>query len=675
MKNRKGLARRFGLAGGIVLALGGCVTDGVLEQAQRLANQGRWEESLKLLEQARGAEGSAPREGSPVPLQAALIGTRSLAVQNLLARADASRERDDFAAAQTDYERVLRIEPGNARAQGGLQALRDRQRRAKALEAAAAQIRRGAVDDAERTLRPLLLDAPGDARALALTERIDESRLKRPGAGIPELDLQDRAPISMEFRDADLRKVFDAFSRTSGINFVFDRDIKPDAKVTVLVRNASIKEAIDSLLLSNQLEKRVLNASTLFIYPSTPQKQKEHQELVIRNFHLSSADAKQAMSLLKTIVKAKDVFIDEKRNTLVMRDTPEAVALAEKLIAAHDQPEAEVMLVVEVMEIKRTRLGELGLSFPTQIKFSVPSPSNLGTVRGLPSSVVNVSGLDPLLAINLRKVLSEANLLANPRIRVRNREKAKIHVGDRVPYSTTTSSATTSLVTQNITYLDVGLKLEVEPQVFLDDDVAIKVALEVSSVVKDVQVGTGQTVPQVGTRTASTTLTLKSGETQILAGLIRDDEKLGSSRLPGLGDIPVLGRLFSNESTEAEKTEILLSITPYVLRNIERPGPSLTEYPSGSEGGTRSGASSASAPARVGAGGTPILANPAAAVSAGGAISVTGAATSGTGAAASGAASGGSAAAASVATPEFETPPGITTPAGGPPGISTPGGG
>jgi general secretion pathway protein D len=240
-----------------------------------------------------------------------------------------------------------------------------------------------------------------------------------------------------------------------------------------------------------------------------------------------------------------------------------------------------------------------------------------------------------------------------------------------VPYSTTTSSATTSLVTQNITYLDVGLKLEVEPQVFLDDDVAIKVALEVSSVVKDVLVGTGQTVPQVGTRTASTTLTLKSGETQILAGLIRDDEKLGSSRLPGLGDIPVLGRLFSNESTEAEKTEILLSITPYVLRNIERPGPSLTEYPSGAEGGMRTGSSSAPAPARVGAGGT-ATSSPGMA----GALTGAAAASATGGAAAAGSsatAAGGNA--ATGASQEFEAPPSISTPAGGPPGISSPAGG
>lgn len=662
MKKNTGLARRLGLASLALLPLAGCVTDGTLEQAQRLANQERWEESLKLLEQARGGE------GSPVPVQAALIGTRSMAVQSVLAKGDASRERRDWLAAQTDYERVLRLEPGNPRAQAGLQAIAEEKRRVQALDSAESHVRRGSLDEAEKILRPVLVETPRNERALALTERIDEKRLKKPGLGIPELELGTRPPISMEFRDADLKKVFDAFSRASGVSFVFDREIRPDAKVTVLLKNSSIRDAIDSLLLTNQLDKKVLNANTLFIFPATAQKQKDYQELVIRNFYLSHADAKQTMALLKTIIKAKDVFVDEKRNTLVMRDTPEAIALAEKLVAAHDQPDPEVMLVVEVMEIKRTRLGELGLNFPSQIKFSVPSPTTIGAARGLPSSVVNISGLDPLLAINLRKVMAEANLLANPRIRVRNREKAKIHVGDRVPYSTTTTSATTSLVTQNITYLDVGLKLEVEPQVFLDDDVTIRIALEVSSVVKDVPLGNGLTVPQVGTRNASTTLSLKSGETQILAGLIRDDEKLGTSRLPGLGDIPVLGRLFSNESSEAEKTEILLSITPYVVRNLERPGAALTEYRSGADGALRSGSATAPAPAapggaRVGAGAT--AAAQASAPEAAAAAAAPAATATGVVASPAAASGGGSTAPAPI--PEFEAPPGFSAPAGGPP--------
>ena len=511
--------------------LTGCVTDGTTSQDQirRLVEERQWEPSLQLLEQKRAAEGNS------ASIQAAIIGTRTLAIEDILRQGDFHREQRRWPEAQAAYERVLRLEPGNARAKSGLEAINAEQRRSRTLDTAESHLKRGNLDAAEKSLRPVLLETPQHERALALTGQIDERRLKRPGAVAQELDLPAAPPISLEFRDASLKMVFDAFSRASGINFVFDRDIKADAKATVLLKNATVKEAIESLLLTNQLEKKVLNANTLFIYPGSVQKQKDYQDLVIRNFYLAHADAKQTMTLLKTIVKAKDVFIDEKRNTLVMRDTLEAIALAEKLIAAHDQPEPEVMLVVDVLEVKRANLSKLGLEFPTQITYSVTGTTAqpkvmLNDALGLPSNVVSLAGLDPLVAINLRKTLAEANLLANPRIRVRNREKAKVYVGERVPYSTTITSATTSLIQQNVTYIDVGLKLEVEPQIFLDDDVMIRIALEVSSVTDNVRIGVGQTVPQVGTRNANTTLSLKSGETQILAGLIRDDEKLGTSK-------------------------------------------------------------------------------------------------------------------------------------------------
>ena len=610
---RKAVVTRLPKLSLVALAvLAGCATptDGPIEQSQRLANQGRWEESLQVLEQERR------NDSRSVPLHAALLGTRALAIQEILRQADADRERGHDSTAHSGYDRALHLEPGNPRAKAGLDALANKRRRKETLDTVQEQMKRGNLEAAEKTLRPVLLEAPQNLRAMALTEALDERRLKRPAGQPPELEFTSTQPISLEFRDANLRMVLDAFSRASGINFVFDRDIKSDAKATVLLKNATIKEAIDSLLLTNQLEKKVLNANTLFIYPSSAQKQKDYQDLVIRNFYLANADAKQTMTMLKTIIKAKDIFIDEKRNTLVMRDTPEAIALAEKLIAAHDQAEPEVMLMVDVIEVKRAHLAELGLQFPSQIKFSAVGASNttgtttttqpltIKSAKGLPSSVVNVSGLDPLLAINLSKVLSEGNLLANPRIRVRNREKAKIHVGDRVPYSTTTTSATTSLVSQNVTYIDVGLKLEVEPQIFLDDDVMIKVALEVSSVVKDVPIGNNQTVPQVGTRNASTTLSLKSGETQILAGLIRNEDKLTTTKLPGLGDIPLIGRLFSSEGSDSEKTEILLSITPLIVRNLERPAVNLIEYYSGPDSQAKTFGGGQATIQKVDAGGT-----------------------------------------------------------------------
>jgi general secretion pathway protein D len=437
--------------------------------------------------------------------------------------------------------------------------------------------------------------------------------------------------------------------------------------VTVLLKNSSIKDAIDSLLLTNQLDKKVINANTLFIFPATAQKQKDYQELVIRNFFFSNADAKQAMAMLKAILKVNDIYIDEKRNTLVLRDTPEMVALAEKLIAAHDQPDPEVVLVVEVLEITAGRLSEIGMEFPTKIKFSVgdvTTPATLYDLKNLNSSMVNVTGIDPLLVLNLKKALADSKLLANPRIRVRNREKAKIHIGDRVPYSTAITNGTTSLVTQNITYIDTGLKLDVETQVFMDNEVAIKVALEVSAVTKEVAVGDGQFVPQVGTRTASTTLSLKHGETQILAGLIRNDEIIGTNRLPGLGDIPVLGRLFTSENSSGLKSEILLSITPYIVRNIEQPSAALTEYLSGPDSRVRSaGLASTSAPnpapAKVGAGDTarPQSANSGGAPASSASIAVPAPASAGTTVSVTPAIS------PATGTPNFETPPGFTVPA------------
>lgn len=193
--------------------------------------------------------------------------------------------------------------------------------------------------------------------------------------------------------------------------------------------------------------------------------------------------------------------------------------------------------------------------------------------------------------LNLQKSDSDANMLANPRIRVRNREKAKIHIGDRLPVVTTTSSSTSSFVGETVNYLDVGLKLEVEPQVMLEDHVVVKINLEVSSAS---QSKINSKFYDIGTRNTNTVLTIRDGETQVLAGLIRDDEREASSRLPGLGDIPILGRLFANERKEQDKTEIILAITPQVINNLSRPSAALTEYAAGTESGSRSGSSTSS---------------------------------------------------------------------------------
>jgi general secretion pathway protein D len=356
----------------------------------------------------------------------------------------------------------------------------------------------------------------------------------------------------------------------------------------VFVRDTPVEEVLRFVLVTSQLEKRVLNENTILIYPNTPQKAYQYKELVVRSFYLENADAKQTANLVRSLVKTRDLFVDEKLNLLVIRDTPQAVRLAARLIAAHDLPEPEVMLEVEVLEVGQTLLRQLGITWPSSVGVGlvgaagVPGQLTGREARNINGDLVRITVNDPLIALQLREVAGRTNVLANPRIRVKNREKARVHIGDRVPVVTTTAGAT-GFVAESVNYLDVGLKLEVEPQVFLEDDVGIRVGLEVSNISSQVTTSAGTVAYQLGTRNAATVLRLHDGETQILAGLINDEDRRAATQVPGLAQLPVIGRIFTANNDTVNKTEIVLLITPRVLRNIERPGVAVEQFNSGTE--------------------------------------------------------------------------------------------
>ena len=348
------------------------------------------------------------------------------------------------------------------------------------------------------------------------------------------------------------------------------------------------------VLVTNQLDRKIMNDNTILIYPNTPAKTRDYKDLVVRSFYLANADVKQTANMVRQLVKTRDLFIDEKLNLLVIRDTPEAVRMAEKLIANQDKSEPEVMLEVEVLEIGSNQLTAAGIQWPTQIGVGLMGAKGVaGQVTGaearhLNAGLINLTVSDPLIALNLRQQVGRSNILANPRIRVKNREKARIHIGDKVPVITTTAGAT-GFVSESVNYLDVGLKLEVEPQVFLEDDVGIKIGLEVSNIGQQTKTASGTVAYTVGTRNTTTTLRLHDGETQVLAGLISNEDRRSSSQVPGLADLPVAGRLFQNKEDTANKTEVVLLITPHVIRNVERSEARLEEFNSGTEaevGGT-----------------------------------------------------------------------------------------
>jgi general secretion pathway protein D len=397
--------------------------------------------------------------------------------------------------------------------------------------------------------------------------------------------------VSLEFRDTPLTMVFNALTQQTGLNFIMDKDVRPDLRSTIVVRGVAVTDAINLILSTNQLDKKALNANTLLIYPNQPAKQKDYQDMVVRSFYLANADPKTTLAMIKTLLKTRDVFVDEKLDLLIMRDTPEVISMAEKLIAAQDLAEPEVMLEMEVLEVSRDRLLELGIQYPnsaTLLPISALDPTGLSfSSNVLANQLRHISGADiaitPSPAAHLNKQDTDTVILANPRIRVKNREKAKIHVGDRVPVITTTSTANVG-ISESVSYLDTGLKLEVEPNVYLNDDVGIKLNLEVSSITKTIQnTQTGSLTYQLGTREASTVLRLKNGETQVLAGLINNQEQDSANKIPGLGDLPLFGHLFSSHRSDGAKTEIVLLVTPHIVRNISQPGPDVIEFDAGTD--------------------------------------------------------------------------------------------
>ncbi len=572
----------------MILMLVSCVSDPAHKEALKKAKQGPVEEGVAQL---KDASSNQPENQA---YRVDYLRERERVVNVLLQDARRALISKDLNEAELTYQRVLSIDSENAQAKLGLIEVERSKKHAEAIDTSREALSKSDFKAADNALNPVLIEAPQDTEAQKLRDEIDAAKYTgAPLSQMPELGKAYKKPISLQFRDANLKMIFEAISKTSGLNIIFDTDVKNSLKATVFVKQATVEDTIALVLMQNQLEKKVLNENTLYIYPATPAKLKEHQDLVIRTFQLVNADAKQILVLLKTVLKAKDLFVNEKINSIVIRDTPDVVALASKLIAAQDVNDPEVMLEMEVLEVTSSLATELGLAYPNKVSVSLGDTiKTLRDWKGIDSKDWNVTnGLG--VTLNLKKTDGEVNTLANPRIRVRQHEKAKIHIGERFPIitNTVTPSTGTPVVTGSIQYVDLGLKLEVEPDIHMDGEVGIKTALEVSSLGDVVKGGSGasETVAyRVNTRLANTVLRLKDGETQILAGLISNEDRKNATKVPGLGDIPLLGRLFSSHKNDKNKTELILAITPHIVRNIHQPDADLSAYWSGTDATVRS---------------------------------------------------------------------------------------
>jgi general secretion pathway protein D len=570
-------------AGLLALALAGCAAQRAYREGNELVAQDKVAAGLMKLQEAVAADpGNAA-------YRAAWLRARDAATNRLLAQAERVLAEGRPELAQQEFGRVLAYDPANERARAGLRVIDADRRQAAMLADAQGAFEKKDYEQARQKLAAILTERPTFEAARKLLEDVNEKSAIQPAEAA--LNAAFRKPISLEFRDAPLKQIFEVIARHSGLNFVFDKDVKTDQRSSIFLKNSTVESAIHFLLMTNQLERQVMDGNTILIYPNLPAKLKEYQEMTVKTFFVANADAKNIANTLKTILKSRDVVVDEKLNLVILRDSPEAIRLAAQLVALQDVPEPEVMLDVEVLEIQRSRIMELGIDWPAALTFAplqAPggAPLTIRQLRGLNGVNTGVSGVSA--TVNANKTDGDSNTLANPRIRVRNKEKAQVVIGDKLPTVTTTiSPGVGGFASESVNYVDVGLKLNVEPIIYLNNEVAIRISLEVSNLIDTMTTRQGSTAYRIGNRSATTMLQLKDGENQVLAGLIRSEDRSSGNKLPGVGSLPILGRLFGSTHDSNDKTEIVLSITPHLIRNIQRPAASVSEFGAGTEASFR----------------------------------------------------------------------------------------
>jgi len=497
----------------------------------------------------------------------------------------------DYDHAVLNYSKAVQEHPDNLTYKRSLQRARLRASEAHANTARRLAARgeyKGAVDEYR-----LALDLNPDANSLA-TEMQAAETARQAGSPAPDLGrLKERArertlpglslgadarePLGLSFRGASLREAYQALGKSAGVNVVFDGQFT-DQTITLDLRGVAFEEALGSLSSVGHTFHRVVDSHVLMVIPDTPTKRREYEQQMVKTFFLSNADLKETIDLLRVVLGARRVAPLPGSNALTINDTPEKVSAAEHILEVLDKRRAEVVVDVEILEVNRSRLKEYGIEINSNIPGVqgivggvFPNPSGTTTAADKPYTRSNlvVTGL-PGVIYRLLQNDTTTRLLANPQLRTTEGQTAQARFGDQVPVPVTTFSpiATGGVAQQAITsfeYKSVGVNIDITPRVHHDDEVSLNLKIDISSVGPPGYQG----LPTFNTRTVTSVIRLKDGETNILAGLISDQERRSLSGLPGLASLPFLGRLFAHNKDEDQETDIVMTLTPKIVNRPE----------------------------------------------------------------------------------------------------------
>jgi general secretion pathway protein D len=427
-------------------------------------------------------------------------------------------------------------------------------------------------------------------------ETIDQMKARNRGARPqpPVLNPRSNQPISLEFpQPVSIFQIYHALGQAFGINIIFDPQLK-DQDVAIDLRDVTAQTGLETLMRTAGHFYKVIDEHTILIAADTPANRRTYEDLVIQTFFLSNAEVKDMTTILRSLIDARKIATNDQLNAIILRDTADKVKVAEKIIETNDKSKAEVVVDVELLQIDTTKMQELGVALSS---YSIGQQLDLGTSSastGTSTTTTATSTASPgtvhisdlyglnqsnwLLTIpsfmyNFAKQVSDAQLLAKPQMRITEGEKSNLVIGDKVPIPVTSFSTSNTIggsivPITSFQYQDVGIKIEIEPRVHHNQEVTLKVKIEVSNLGQNVNFN-GQQQPTIGTRSFDSTIRLKDGETNFLAGLIRTDDSRSDRGIPGLSDIPVIGRLFSDKAHNNARTDLILTLTPHIIRNAE----------------------------------------------------------------------------------------------------------
>lgn len=535
----------FGILWILMLVGIGCSGHGIFRQAQIAEQTGQWDDAvLGYLEAVR-------KHPDNLSYRTALLRAKIQASQEHFKKGKNFHEAGVLERAMIEFRQAVELDPTNQYAESELR----------------------------KVLTELKAVQENKPRPSSIAEMKERTRGAR--AQPPVLNPRSDEPIDLTFPEpTSILDIYRALGKAFGINVLFDPKIK-ESKTDIQLLDVTAQDALEILMRSANHFYKVLDEHTIILADDTPQNRRTYEDQVIQTFFLSNAQIKDVMTMVRSLIGAKNVAANEQLNAIVLRDTADKVKVAGEIIRSNDKAKAEVLIDVELLQIDTNRMRELGLDLSNS---SITSTLDVGSAGGdaggsLPIRVSDLEFLNqsnwvltvPNFIFNFLKSSSFAQTLAQPKLRITEGEKASLTIGDRVPIPTTTfntgNAVGGSIVpVTSFQYQDVGIKIELEPRVHHNEEITLKLRVEVSDISGSVMGSGGQAQPVIGTRTIESNIRLRDGETNFLAGLIRTNENLTESGIPGLSDIPFLGRLFKNVNRSNTRTDIVLTLTPHIVR-------------------------------------------------------------------------------------------------------------